>query len=106
MQTDCILRESQIIYKKYKKIKSLKFTSPSNVYDWFKKIRNQPYERMISVYLNSANEVISFSSDSEGEIDQAVVYPRKVARNSLLNGSVRVILAHNLCVATHKLCYV
>lgn len=92
---DYILRESQVVYKKYKKVKSLKFTSPGVVNGWFKKLKNEVYEKLIAIYLNSANEVIAFNYESEGDVDQAVIYPRKVAKNSLLNNATRVIVAHN-----------
>lgn len=90
-----ILREAKVVYKKYKKVKSLKFTSPGVVYDWFKKFKDEAYERLITVYLNIANEVIAFSCDSEGCENCAVIYPRKVAKNALLNHAVRVLVVHN-----------
>ncbi len=92
---DYILRESQVVYKKYKKVKSLKFTSPGTVNSWFRKLKNEVYEKLIAIHLNSANEVISFQCESEGDVDQAVIYPRKVAKNSLLNNATRVIVTHN-----------
>jgi DNA repair protein RadC len=92
---DYILRESQVVYKKYKKVKSLKFTSPGVVNSWFRKLKNEVYEKLIAIYLNSSNEVIAFNYESEGDVDQAVIYPRKVAKNSLLNNATRIILAHN-----------
>ena len=92
----CILQESRVVYKKFKKVKSLRFTSPKTIHDWFKgSLERETNERMLSVYLNSANDTISFSYDAEGDIDQAVVYPRKVTRNALMNNAVRVILVHN-----------
>ena len=90
-----ILRESRIVYRRYKKVKSLEFRSPAVVYDWFRSLKNDAYEKMIAIYLNSANMVISFQYESEGDIDQAAVYPRKILRNALLSNSKRVILLHN-----------
>lgn len=90
-----ILREVRVIYRKYRKVKSLRFTTPATIYDWFNKLKNEACEKMIVVYLNSANETIAFNIDAEGDIDQAVVYPRKVTRNALLNNATRIILVHN-----------
>jgi len=92
---DYILRESRVIYRKFKKVKSLTFKSPGIVYDWFKQLKNEVYEKLFAIYLNSANEVISFSCESVGDVDQAVIYPRKVAKNSLLNNATRVVVCHN-----------
>lgn len=95
MQNHFILRESRIIYKRYKKVQSLEFKTPSVVYEWFSKMKNNAYEKLIAIYLNSANMVISFQCESEGDIDQAVVYPRKIVKNALLLNATRLILAHN-----------
>jgi len=95
MQNHCILRESRIIYKRYKKVQSLEFKTPSVVYEWFNKMKDEVHEKLIAIYLNSANVVISFQYESEGDIDQVAVYPRKVVKNALLMNATRLILAHN-----------
>jgi len=90
-----ILREARVVYRKYRRVKSLTFKSPATVYEhWFKRLKREANEKMVSVYLNSANEAIAFSSD-EGDLDQCVVYPRKIVKAALLNNATRMIFVHN-----------
>ena len=95
MEERYILRESKVVYRKYKKVKSLKFSSPETVYSWFSKLKDDACEKLITVNLNVANEAISFCIDSDGDTRSAAVYPGKVARNALLNNAVSVVIVHN-----------
>ena len=90
-----ILRETELKYKSYKKVKSIKFTSPAMVQKWFKELTNEGREKMIEVFLNSSNEVIAYDYISVGTVDQAVVYPREIVRTALLVDCTRIILVHN-----------
>jgi len=91
-----ILREVKVTYKNYRKVRSLKFTASSNVYDyWFSKLKNEAYEKMISIHLNCQNEVICFCFEAEGDISHAAVYTGKIARNALLTHAARIIFVHN-----------
>ena len=58
------------------------------------------------MYLDHRNHVLDVVLEGEGTIDHAAIYPRQILKRVLDLGGTGVILAHNLCVAPHKLCYV
>ncbi len=52
-------------------------------------------EVFMVIYLNTKNRIINFEVISEGTIDQAVIYPRKVLEKALKNNATSIILSHN-----------
>ena len=52
-------------------------------------------EHFLAFFLDVKHRVRGFSTVSVGLIDRSQVHPREVFRNAILNGSSRVILAHN-----------
>jgi len=95
MEKKFILREMEVKYKSYKKVKSLKFSTPSAIYEIMKDLEIEGREVFVVFYLNSNNEIIAFRKEFTGTVDQAVIYPREVAKHSLLNNATRVIFVHN-----------
>ena len=95
MEKKLILREMEVNYKNYKKVKSLKFSTPSAIYEIMQELEIEGREVFVVFYLNSANEIIAFRKEFTGTVDQAVVYPREVAKHSLMNDATRVIFCHN-----------
>ena len=93
-ETKFILREMVVKYKSYKKVKSLKFSTPAGIYDIMKELDIEGREIFVVFYLNSANEVIAMRKEFTGTVDQAVVYPREVAKHCLLSDASRVIFMH------------
>lgn len=52
-------------------------------------------ERFCVIYLDSQNKIIEVETIQEGIVNQAVVYPRKVLENALLQKASALILVHN-----------
>ena len=73
-----------------------KVTSSHQIGLWLEKeIGSFTQEHLVAVYLNTKNEVISFSVVHVGTIDQSIAYPRDIFQRALLTNSARVIVAHN-----------
>lgn len=53
------------------------------------------YESFFIISLNSQNKIIHTEKLCEGTLDEAVVYPRNIAKIALQNNAVKIILAHN-----------
>lgn len=51
-------------------------------------------ERMITIYVDQANQILKMET-ATGEVEQAPVYPRKIARDALLRHATGVVLVHN-----------
>jgi DNA repair protein RadC len=43
---------------------------------------------------------------SDGTLDTILVHPREVFKSAIAANAHTIVLAYNLCVAAHKLCYV
>lgn len=56
---------------------------------------NVKYERFYLICLNNQNQVVFDATISDGTIDEAVIYTRKVVEEALKHGASKVILAHN-----------
>lgn len=58
-------------------------------------LRDYPYELFACLYLDSQNQLITFSKLFRGTINSATVYPREVVVDALAHKAAKVILAHN-----------
>lgn len=58
------------------------------------------------VTVDAKNIPIGFNVVSMGSLTMSIVHPREVFKMAVLQNAARVFLAHNLCGAPHKLCYV
>ena len=56
--------------------------------------------------LNVRKKLIRMESVSQGLLDTLLVHPREVFRAAIVANAAGILLVHNLCAATHKLCYV
>jgi DNA repair protein RadC len=63
-------------------------------------------EQFCVVLLNNKNEILGLNIVSIGAVSYAPVHPREVLKPAILASATGMILAHNLCSAPHKLCYV
>jgi|CZKV01.1.fsa_nt_gi hypothetical protein len=63
-------------------------------------------ENFIVIHLNTRLRPIGFEIISQGTIDTLLVRPAEVFKGAIVANSAAIALAHNLCAATHKLCYV
>lgn len=90
-----ILREMTVKYKGFKKVKTLTIKAPKDIYDWFKSLENEGVEKFLTVYLNTKNEVISFSADFSGGISNCSPDISCILKNALLQEASGIILIHN-----------
>ena len=74
--------------------KTGQFTSPEKVKDFLKVLDDFDSEQFVVLFLSAKNCLIGMTRQ-QGTIDQAVCYPREVAKHALLSGAASVILAHN-----------
>lgn len=82
-------------------------TSPDDVVAYFAKyIGGRDKEAFVTMYLDHRNHVLETVLNSEGTVDHTAVYPREVLKKALELNATGVIFSHNLCGASHKLCYV
>ena len=64
-------------------------------------------ESFMVLLLNTKNKLIKPPVEAtRGLLDTSPVHPREVFREAVKESAASVILAHNLCGAPHKLCYV
>jgi DNA repair protein RadC len=56
--------------------------------------------------LNARKKLIRAEEISNGLLDTILVHPREVFRAAIAANAAGIVLVHNLCAATHKLCYV
>ncbi len=63
-------------------------------------------EQFCVILLNAKNKIIGLNIVSIGDLSSAPVHPREVMKPAIISNSSAIILCHNLCEASHKLCYV
>jgi DNA repair protein RadC len=78
---------------------------------WRLHIEPHPYfnpecECFVVLFLNTRKRVKGHQLVTHGTLDTLLVHPREVFRTAIITSAASVILLHNLCAATHKLCYV
>lgn len=70
--------------------------SPQAVHDFARmKLGGLPEEAFMVIYLNVKNRVITHEIVIRGTVDQAMVYPRNIVKNTLDNHASNLILVHN-----------
>ena len=52
-------------------------------------------EHFVALYLDGANQVVSYSIISIGTANMSVVHPREVFQRAILAGAVSIVVAHN-----------
>ena len=78
---------------------------------WRLHIATHPYfnpdcECMVVLLLNTRRRVKGHQLVTIGTMDTVLVHPREVFRVAVVGCASAIVLLHNLCAATHKLCYV
>lgn len=63
-------------------------------------------EEMVALMLNAKHRMLGLHTISIGSAQFAIVHPRETFKAAIVMNAACLILAHNLCGATHKLCYV
>ena len=78
---------------------------------WNTHIASHPYfnsecECLVVFILNTRRRIKGHYLVSIGTMDTILCHPREVFRLAIMASAAAIIIAHNLCAATHKLCYV
>jgi len=63
-------------------------------------------ENFIVILVNTRRRALGHYVVSTGTLDTLLVHPREVFRAAVIASAAAIVLLHNLCAATHKLCYV
>lgn len=90
-----IINQAKAIIAKYMHT-GKKLCCPNDVKDYF--ILNfglYEYEMFGVLYLNQQNQVIKFEELFRGTINETSVYPREIAKQTLIYNAISVILVHN-----------
>lgn len=72
-----------------------RYTSPQQVYETFKFLRNETKEYFFALHLDGKNRIICIDMVSLGSLNQSIVHPREVFKSALLSSSAGIILLHN-----------
>ena len=67
---------------------------------------DQERECFVILLLNTRRRIKGHHFVSIGTMDTLLVHPREVFRTACVAAASALVLLHNLCAATHKLCYV
>src|SRR5947209_2671487 len=78
---------------------------------WKTHIPSHPYfdterENLVVFILNTRRRIKGHYLVSIGTMDTILCHPREVFRLAVMASAAAIIIAHNLCAAAHKLCYV
>jgi len=78
---------------------------------WREHIGTHPFfnpecECLVVMILNTRRRIKGHCFISIGTMDTILVHPREVFRLAVVASAAAIIIAHNLCVAAHRLCYV
>jgi len=78
---------------------------------WKAHIATHPYfnpecECLVVFILNTRRRIKGHYLVSIGTMDTILCHPREIFRLAIMASAAAIIIAHNLCVAAHKLCYV
>ncbi|HUA66983.1 MAG TPA: JAB domain-containing protein [Candidatus Saccharimonadales bacterium] len=78
---------------------------------WNLHITQHPYfnpenECLVVLILNTRRKIKGHYFVSVGTMDTILVHPREVFRLAIMASAHAIVIMHNLCAATHKLCYV
>lgn len=93
-----IIREVTAKYTK-KELDALKnaeyISSPEDVYELFKHLREETKEHFIGLHLNTKHKIISFDTVSIGSLNASIVHPRELFKTAILANASQIILIHN-----------
>ena len=82
------------------------FDSPESVYRASADLKLFNQEVLRVILLDTRQRLITMVDVTKGSLNESLAYPRDIFRPVIVHSAYSFILAHNLCVATHKLCYV
>ena len=74
---------------------SMRFTSPSQVFEMFRDLRQEAKEHFIALHLDGKNRIICFDRVSIGSLNHSIVHPREVFKTACLSSAAAILLLHN-----------
>ncbi len=89
-----------------------KAENPDNSVDYWRKYiatdqrHNTDVESLVCLVLNTRRDILGHFLVATGLLDTILCHPREVFRPAIVANASAIIVMHNLCAATHKLCYV
>lgn len=72
-----------------------KFTSPEQIYEVFRFLRQETKEYFVCVHCDGKNRIACVDVVSVGSLNQSIVHPREVFKTALLSSAAAIILLHN-----------
>lgn len=91
-----VVKETGIIYLKEEAKEKSQVTCTRELIDYCRsKMGGLKDEQFHVIYLDAQNKIIEVEIIQEGIVNQAVVYPRKVLENALIQKASAIILVHN-----------
>jgi len=91
-----LVKEAGTIYLKEEARKKPQVTCTRELIDYCRsKMGGLKDEQFHVIYLDAQNKIIEAEIIQEGIVNQAVVYPRKVLENALMQKASAIILVHN-----------
>ena len=93
--TDTFIREVRATYQPTA-TPLFAIKGPDDVADFVRSIlTDNSREHFVALYLDGANQVVSYSIISIGTANASMVHPREVFQRAILAGAVSIIIAHN-----------
>ena len=74
---------------------SSRFTSPQQIFEMFKDLRQETKEHFIVLHLDGKNRIACFDRVSVGSLNQSIVHPREVFKTACLSNAASILLIHN-----------
>jgi DNA repair protein RadC len=72
-----------------------RFTSPQQIFDIFRFLRDETKEYFISLHLDCKNRILCIDVISQGSLNQSIVHPRETFKTALLSSAAAIVLIHN-----------
>lgn len=100
--------EAKLVYSLVSLGEEVRLDRPEKVVSYLRSAfeENPMQEAFYCVYLDRKNHPIGRHLVTLGTATSTLAAPREVFRGAILAGATALVVAHNLCAAAHRLCYV
>jgi len=100
--------EAKIVYSLVSLGEEVRLDRPEKVAEYLRSAFEESpmQEAFYCVYLDRKNHPIGRHLITLGTATSTLVAPREVFRGAILASATALVVAHNLCDAPHRLCYV
>ncbi|WP_237702408.1 JAB domain-containing protein [Opitutus terrae] len=100
--------ECKLTYSLVSLGEEIRLDRPEKVADYLRSAfdDNPMQEAFYCVYLDRKNHPLGRHLITLGTVDSTLVSCREVFRGAIVAGCSALVVAHNLCAAAHRLCYV